>query len=569
MQNLQFTSNVTSLSVSYAFDSDVEFIQAPNVSEHNVQTFNCAATTDANDATTRDYSVLMLTSQKTMSDIIETTTLDESTKKSITTTLASNKYLSSVGAPLYVYINSQRETSSPRFDRYTSASCVSAGQIIVEAQKFFNVELLDNNYARISYVFNSVNYYLTVTTTQEVIFTTGYSTDSTTTDISAAASVANWVKFDDVSSVSAIDATIFKYILKDNSLMLLKPTATGTLVITPVSSNNGFNLQALSTAVALNMQQNVFTIRNYTSSVDFTNANASWASYDISNLNEINLDESKTVTGIQNNFIIDARYNAIENNSLPANLLMLKNQLSRDNIANKGDYTQLLNATQPGVQFRDYTSFAAGVDCENNAAEIAVFFTYYSTDYVAKPDEYTLFSTAKSMYPYSVLNVNDSSIAQNGAIGASYPYLADKIFKKDYFNPDNAYGLYLCTWLSAGSISSPGIWMDRYYNPQTTTAGIAMQANSPAYSSTVASTISSVSGLEFFDKVSDVAFRPDELYYYSRIGNALAKQHVTSNIDTTTLLNEPIVYLDGNFNDVGVVDSNFDLIQIATKDAID
>lgn len=557
MQNLQFSSNVTSLSVSYAFDPDVEFIQSPNYTEHGIQVFDCPVVADANDATIRDYSTLILTSQKRIGDILATTTLDESVKKSITTTLVSNKYLSQTGAPLYVYFNGAQETNSQKFDRYTSVSCVTASQIVVDAQKYFNLELLDNNYARVSYVYNSVHYYLTVTTTQDVIFASCYSTDSVTTDISAAATVAAWTDFDDIQSVSAIDATVFRYLITQDKLLLLKPTSTGMLVVAPVSGIDGkYKLGALTTAQAQDMQQNVFEFRNYINTVSFDNADASWVSYDISNLNEINLDQSKTATGLTNNFIVDAQYNNIQNNSLPANLLMLKNQLSRDSIANKGDYTKLFNAAQPGVQYRDYTSFAAGVDSETNAGEIAVNYTYYSIDYIAKPDEYTLFSTADSMYPYSVLNVNDSSIAQNGAIGATYPYLADKIFKKDYFNPDNAYGLYLCTWLSGASMNSPGIWMDRYYNPQITTAGIAMQANSPAYQSSVFSTISSVSGLEFFDKISDVAFEPSEMYFYSRIGNDLAKQHLAANIDSTSLVNQDIVYKDANANDVGTIDAD-------------
>lgn len=557
MQNLQFSTNVTSLSVSYAFDPDVEFIQQVNPTEHGIRIFDCPVAADANDATARDYSVLTLTSQKRINDILTTTTLDASVKKSITTTLASNKYTDAIGSPLFVYFNNNNETSSQRFDRYTSATCVSAGQIVTDAQRFFNVELLDSNYARVSFVYNSDHYYLTVTTTQDVVFTSVYSTDSVTTDISAAATVAPWQDFDDIQSVSAIDATIFRYFVNDNKLLLLKPTATQMLIIAPVSGADGkFKLGALTTAQAPDMQQNVFTFRNYIKTVSFDNIDASWTSYDISNLNEINLDESKTATNLTNNFIVDAQYNNIQGNALPANLLMLKNQLSRDNIANKGDYTKLFNATQPGVQYRDYTSFAAGVDCENNAGEIAVNYTYYSIDYIAKPDEYTLFSTADSMYPYSVLNVNDSSISQNGAIGASYPYLADKIFKKDYFNPDNAFGLYLCTWLSAGSINSPAIWMDRYYNPQITTAGIAMQANSPAYNSSAFSTISSVSGLEFFDKISDVAFEPSEMYFYNRIGNNLAKQHISANIDSTSLINQDILYKDANANVVGYTDAD-------------
>lgn len=557
MQNLQFNSNVTSLSVSYAFDPDVEFIQQVNPTEHGIQIFDCPVAADANDATTRDYSVLALTSQKNINDILAPTTLDASVKKSITTTLANNKYTNEIGAPLFVYFNNSGETSSQKFDRYTSVSCITAGQIVSDAQRFFNVELLDNNYARVSYVYNSNHYYLTVTSTQDIAFTTVYSTDSVTTDISAAATVSPWQDFDDVQSVSAIDATIFRYFISNNKLLLLKPTATQMLIIAPVSGADGkFKLSALTTAQAPDMQQNVFEFRNYINNVSFDNVGASWTSYDISNLNEINLDASKTATNLTNNFIVDAQYSNIHGNTLPANLLMLKNQLSRDNIANKGDYTKLFNATQPGVQYRDYTSFAAGIDCENNAGEIAVNYTYYSIDYVAKPDEYTLFSTADSMYPYSILNVNDSSISQNGAMGASYPYLADKIFKKDYFNPNNAFGLYLCTWLSAGSINSPAIWMDRYYNPQITTAGIAMQANSPAYNSAVFSTISSVSGLEFFDKISDVAFEPSEMYFYNRIGNNHAKQHVAGNIDTTSLVNQDIVYRDANANVVGYIDAD-------------
>ena len=128
---------------------------------------------------------------------------------------------------------------------------------------------------------------------------------------------------------------------------------------------------------------------------------------------------------------------------------------------NRGDYiTQYTNKNTPNVDLREYEKIHIGPRQESNNNDISLSYTFYNSDYVFLPDQYTVFTTPKSLYPYSKINVNDTLIAKNGALGGDSPHTSDKIFcKLDQGNANPTDGTYLCTWLSGGDKDTIGVWV--------------------------------------------------------------------------------------------------------------
>jgi hypothetical protein len=97
--------------------------------------------------------------------------------------------------------------------------------------------------------------------------------------------------------------------------------------------------------------------------------------------------------------------------------------------------------------------------------KISLSYDFYDKDYLVNQGN-TIIESPANMYPYTQININDSSFIDNGAIAGHTPYTSDRIYRaRENSYTNNADGQYLCTWLSAGSINSRGVWVDRYYYP--------------------------------------------------------------------------------------------------------
>lgn len=345
----------------------------------------------------------------------------------------------------------------------------------------------------------------------------------------------------------------FNFILEGNSLYLF--TSRNGVIQSITTDSTNLMVADLST-----WKQNAFNVNSYIQNIT-PDVNSAWVSYDLADKNALEINPSKSRLALSNNSLVYNNYTYITGGEIQSNIITLKNQHSHKNYSYRADNTELTNFTVPNVSMRSYTSLNTGVEQELGADSITLTYEFYNADYKLKADNFTIFNTPKSLYPYKQLNVKDSLLTRNGAIGGTSPYTADKIFFRDT-RPGFSDGQYICTWLSAFSPDQEGIWVDRYYIPERTSYAAAITATSIyTYTDPVNEFLSLplpvsayydapymwsgpeeekqhtpqtlkdvLIGQEFFDKRSDLAFLPDQEYIYQRIGN----KYVTSILNTLT-----------------------------------
>ena len=165
-------------------------------------------------------------------------------------------------------------------------------------------------------------------------------------------------------------------------------------------------------------------------------------------------------------------------------------------------------------------------------------YNFYNTEFIFKPDEYTAFTTPDSLYPYVQLNINDTLFAINGALGGDSPHSSDKIYTKNIQGSYPNIGNYLCTWLSGGNETTPGLWVDRYFNTSKITPVEALTATAFKlydFTSIVEEKIEEgiIANDAYFDVKSDLTIDPNREYIYQRLGNKYITSfinHLDSNI---------------------------------------
>ena len=135
----------------------------------------------------------------------------------------------------------------------------------------------------------------------------------------------------------------------------------------------------------------------------------------------------------------------------------------------------------------------------------------------------TTVQTPTSMYPYSKVDINDTSFAFTGAFYSDTPLYADKI-RTDIDPTEDGYQ-YACTWLS-GNFDGDVEWVDRYYYPNYTNKEDAIAQNSKmdvTYDDYVEQLIrdnesyqDEIKKYKIFDKKSDIEIVPNMTFTYER-----------------------------------------------------
>lgn len=500
MQVYDFATHTRSLSCTYQSDINFSLKGSRNTNQQGINIFQHDALKNAKDARINNYSSLILSNDVLASDAFELQTLDAPVKRILSTYLAISITNDINENTRYLYFNNERETSSEKFNEYTSQQMLPLSQIIEESQRFFNVELINEQYARVNFKYNNRNYYLAANTNNDLLF------------------VSNDVYKDFANlKFNFVDETVFFYVLDEPSstLFLLKPLPNNVTKGMGLSAADATKLQLLSAVNTTNYYAfNTFNfkIRKNINLID-KKLNTSQAKYNTNDVN--NLDVLETTQDLTNNILFASQYNAASTTTLPTRPLILKNQHSLLSHVDECSYTDLIN-NLPGPQLRDYTTIISGNEQEKGNDAIAINYTVYVNDYVAKPDAYTLFKTSANLYPYVQLNINDSTLVQDGALGGNSPYTSDQLFMQKN-NAQGMDGQYLCTWLSGSN------WVDRYYNNNKMSPIDAAKAVNGVYGS-YESYIEQLlqtndANYDFFDKKSDFVFEANKEYFYYRMGN--------------------------------------------------
>lgn len=294
----------------------------------------------------------------------------------------------------------------------------------------------------------------------------------------------------------------------------------------PYTSGTGLT----NTYNTINIQYNFNTFENQ--------INNSFINYDTSKLNTLSFNLEKSDFEGKSQVLLHTAYNTISSDVVIINFANLNTNRTEYGYVRRGSNLFTSNGVTPSYDYRDYKSIYTGTDQEGGSDNIILNYTFYDKDIIVNQDTTTVFKTPQSLYPYDILNINNSSLVDNGAFGAPSPILADKVYIKRDNNEYYNNGRYLCTWLSATKADTPGVWVDRYYYPDKISKETALSADgkyTPSFYDSV-DVISDFVGVtdqqlvneKFFDKKSDVAFVPDSTVKYERVGNRAIRNIVTT-----------------------------------------
>lgn len=239
---------------------------------------------------------------------------------------------------------------------------------------------------------------------------------------------------------------------------------------------------------------------------------------------------------IDTNFLINTEYYNLSDNTLPINVLTLKNTNTPQNYQSRNNP---FSVKEPEIQQRQYRKIFTGSNQLNGYDNITLGYETFTSERIFPPDKLTYFHAPQDLFPYQKLNVNDTGLIESGAIAGDHPLRSDKLFKKEANykttspfgdSTDEQSGRYLCTWLSGGqNTETRPVWIDRYYFPQKTTYISAFTAGPNPF----VNYFSEVQGLQnelpFIKQVvvdipSRCTFEPGVLYAYHHLGKKTVNQ---------------------------------------------
>jgi hypothetical protein len=193
--------------------------------------------------------------------------------------------------------------------------------------------------------------------------------------------------------------------------------------------------------------------------------------------------------------------------------------------------------TASSVKFREYDRIFTGSNQDVGYTNPILGYTSETVLQVFPTDTVTYFH-----YPITAPSglLVESSLVNDGAVCAEFPYASDKIWKKmaNYSSTSiwgNAMpigkqtGVWLCSWLS-GNVSDPDttpVWKDRWYNPGYIDAQTAMFVPTPQ------------SGV-ILDIDSEMTFEAGSYYKYFHVGS----QHNETIVTTLTSNSALKLHLD-------------------------
>lgn len=521
MQILSVKDYCIPLSATYSFDDSLSFKKYQIITPEGLNLFSENIFSNFKDAKINNYNNVILSDNVILNDVIQINANPIEVVDVFSTTLA-----------LYAYNGVDNNTKFVTFDNCTGQYYYSKVNDAIDTNTtYFTVTLLNSLCATVSHQYNNILYYLTYSTTASALeltqtpYTFRYQLDKNSNCLSL-------------------------FVILSGKTYIVSDIAD-RLTITPIQSGANIYFNS-STYFSVNYYKNNLT----------PDLNTTWVSYDITDKNSLKVNPDKSKLNLSNNILFTGQYSYITDNSIDYNFLLLKNQFTHKNYSYRSDNVKReLNEETPQVENRFYSNVFTGNKQELGDSNITLNYECYNTDYLFKGDQYTIFNTTPSLYPYEQLNINDTLWSKAGAIGGEAPYYSDKIFTK---RDQSAYtyndGQYLCTWLLTENVNTPGVWVDRYYNPAMVSYISALTAGtiepSDTYNNPVLSAITSELPFTFVDKKSDLVFAPDTEYIYHRIGKkyvdeiveALSQRIIKDGLDLTTAKGTEII-IEGNIDD--------------------
>lgn len=452
------------------------------------------ALSGVNSSSINNYTSQYLTVGKSYDDFLRSFK-QESPLYTITTALIFNSFVS-MSAAQCMSISTEVSAISATGEYSASVYTKTLSSTAFDNRVNFELEFLNNKLLRIKHNVDSINLYLNY----------GQQTDSLT--------FYGYVSSIDPRDIDSERNDVFRYQLDNTGYLTLHKAMSDGSMRTLVYSNNALRLVPVND---LTISKNNSIIRiNYNYTLVDTKNSSSWVSYKPTKLNDLVPDDSKSEYSLNSQYLLHTNYNLESTDYFNLNLITLNNHRSEKGYVMTG--TNLLSANKniPDVEFREYTSLFTGNNQEGGNKNITLNYVFYNKDLVLKSGTDTFFKTPANMYPYVKLNINDTDFVSNGSCGGPSPLVSDKIYVNKKYTTQNNNGRYLCTWLSAGSNGSTGVWLDRYYDDITSKAPI-------------------------IDFISSLALEPNTSYKYERIG--------TDDINSIVSASQPLLSGFNNYYD--------------------
>lgn len=384
-----------------------------------------------------------------------------------------------------------------------------------------NFVILDNNKCYIYVVKDNKKFYLCLTSDNSLFFVN-----------------QSLLKFTENNN-NPQDFT-YLYSESDNFVLFFKKTSSGDLFLT----KNGNKLVAIPAygsditsylSSPFKIKKNLFSDPNISLDTTFITYN---------NDNTINLDKSEL--DLTNNFLIHNKYSDPNGNS---DIIVLKNQLLQNEVFSSANNLLSSNAWNSFTDdLREYTCIGDDIK-EEETEDLTLSYVFYNKPYLIKPGTNT-FVSPSSMYPFSVLNINDTKFINSGAYSHTSPAYSDRIYhiSNDPIEKENGQYL-LCTWLSGSPFSDQKVWVDRYFYPDLIEKADALAGRDitqVTYDDYIEQLVSQNSSLnaetktrKFFDKLSDLAFTPNQTYIYERLNTTEVSQTSAIQISYCSNIVEP------------------------------
>lgn len=265
-----------------------------------------------------------------------------------------------------------------------------------------------------------------------------------------------------------------------------------------------------------------------------------WYSYiKIIDTNNLNVNTERCVDNLRLNYLLNITNEKLENNSLPLNIIPLKNDKDNKNALSRGS---IINKDVGGVILREYTSLNTGTIQVKGSVDFNTTYSTNTDQLLLKSDNLTFFYFPYESFPVIKLNINDSSLVNSGSIAGDSPINSDKVFKHKLLenfslpfnnNTSESTGTYLCSWLKGGaSLSAKPIWVDRYYNPSFISGIDAFAYNTNSNYITDFAKISSANNIEsqynIYDTLSNLTFEPGVQYAVQHLGSKNIAELISS-----------------------------------------
>lgn len=500
------------ISPSSTFDDDVYDIKQDKV--YYEQGFNLNfidALSGASDVKINNYSSLYLTNLKLDEEIFRFNEIVD-TQDDYITYIA---YRDS-GEPYLLTFDLINTYNSNAVHSYSFVLC---SEVTDFSRTYFEIETLDETYCRIKRRENETLYYLVYDDSSP------YNTNFYfTTSIDAS----------DYVNKSFLNKDLFYYVLdKQGYAVFLKRSYSKTYMVGINPSTVDFSLCSYDSSFNYFTGNTLFGVKLIDNLIS-NKKNTSWVSYEYDNLNDIKVNNSESSFDLKNNNVLSLEYNNIDNiNKVSMNVLKLKNQHTHKNVTSRSNANVDSSYYLPAPFFREYSSLVTGNNEEKGYVNLGLNYLFYNQDYLVETGKSTVMYTPSSIFPYTRLNINDSSFAKEGSIFSVSPVLADKIYKEVENQNDNLKGSYLVTWLS-GSSNYP-IWLDRYYFPNILDVKDALSGDpifTPTFDNAAAETAydneNAVYENPYYDVISNFTILPNEKYIYERVGNEFLLNYINN-----------------------------------------